>query len=91
MPKICAKWHKKIKKGESYAMAYEITIDVVRYVLVPAPCRPSNDINLDSIYNKYTAGATAKQLAAEYGVSVRTIWRRLALAKSQHEKSQEST
>lgn len=91
MPKICAKWHKKIKKGESNAMAKEITIDGVRYVLVPAPGRPTKDINLDNIYNKYTAGATAKQLAAEYGVSVRTIWRRLALAKSQHEKSQEST
>ena len=72
-------------------MAKEITIDGVRYVLVPAPGRPTKDINLDSIYNKYAAGATAKQLAAEYGVSVRTIWRRLALAKSQHEKSQEST
>lgn len=81
----------KIKKGESNAMAKEITIDGVRYVLVPAPGRPIKDINLDSIYNKYTAGTTAKQLAAEYGVSVRTIWRRLALAKSQHEKSQEST
>lgn len=81
----------KIKKGESNAMAKEITIDGVRYVLVPAPGRPTKDINLDSIYNKYTAGTTAKQLAAEYGVSVRTIWRRLALAKSQHEKSQEST
>lgn len=81
----------KIKKGESNAMAKEITIDGVRYVLVPAPGRPTKDINLDSIYNKYTAGITAKQLAAEYGVSVRTIWRRLALAKSQHEKSQEST
>lgn len=72
-------------------MAKEITIDGVCYVLVPAPGRPTKDINLDSIYNKYTAGTTAKQLAAEYGVSVRTIWRRLALAKSQHEKSQEST
>lgn len=81
----------KIKKGESNAMAKEITIDGVRYVLVPAPGRPTKDINLDSIYNKYTAGTTAKQLAAEYGVSVRTIWRRLALAKSQHEKSKEST
>lgn len=81
----------KIKKGESNAMTKEITIDGVRYVLVPAPGRPTKDINLDSIYNKYTAGTTAKQLAAEYGVSVRTIWRRLALAKSQHEKSQEST
>lgn len=81
----------KIKKGESNAMAKEITIDGVRYVLVPAPGRPTKDINLDSMYNKYTAGTTAKQLAAEYGVSVRTIWRRLALAKSQHEKSQEST
>lgn len=81
----------KIKKGESNAMAKEITIDGVRYVLVPAPGRPTKDINLDSIYNKYTAGTTAKQLATEYGVSVRTIWRRLALAKSQHEKSQEST
>lgn len=81
----------KIKKGESNAMAKEITIDGVHYVLVPAPGRPTKDINLDSIYNKYTAGTTAKQLAAEYGVSVRTIWRRLALAKSQHEKSQEST
>ena len=81
----------KIKKGESNAMAKEITIDGVRYVLVPAPGRPTKDINLDSIYNKYTAGTTAKQLAAEYGVSVRTIWRRLALAKSQQEKSQEST
>lgn len=81
----------KIKKGESNAMAKEITIDGVRYVLVPTPGRPTKDINLDSIYNKYTAGTTAKQLAAEYGVSVRTIWRRLALAKSQHEKSQEST
>lgn len=81
----------EIKKGESNAMAKEITIDGVRYVLVPAPGRPTKDINLDSIYNKYTAGTTAKQLAAEYGVSVRTIWRRLALAKSQHEKSQEST
>lgn len=91
MPKICAKWHKKIKKGESNAMAKEITIDGVRYVLIPAPGRPTKDINLDSIYNKYIAGATAKQLAAEYGVSVRTVWRRLALAKSQHEKSQEST
>mgnify|MGYP006384753835 CR=1 FL=1 len=81
----------KIKKGESNAMAKEITIDGVRYVLVPAPVRPTRDINLESIYNRCTAGTTAKQLAAEYGVSVRTIWRRLALAKSQHEKSQEST
>lgn len=33
-------------------MAKEITIDGVRYVLVPAPGRPTKDINLDSIYNK---------------------------------------
>ena len=28
-------------------MAKEITIDGVRYVLVPAPGRPTKDINLD--------------------------------------------